>query len=112
MNNSTIKRCDITIKLRGDNVYDLYLNGKWIASRGSYESILEEMCDATKHELLREDSQYKTILEKSTRVHVYGHSKLGTILSAGEMRGDVVYSVLLDDETYCLILKRTDFEVV
>lgn len=43
MNNETIKRFDITIKLRGDNVYDLYIDGKWIASRGSYENILDEV---------------------------------------------------------------------
>ena len=42
MNNSTIKRFDITIKLRGDNVYDLYFNDEWVASRGSYRNILDE----------------------------------------------------------------------
>jgi hypothetical protein len=42
MNNSTVKRFDITIKLRGDNVYDLYFNGEWAASRGHYMNILDE----------------------------------------------------------------------
>ena len=42
MNNSTIKKFELTIKLRGDNIYDLYLNGEWQASRGSYVNILEE----------------------------------------------------------------------
>ena len=42
MNNSTVKRFDIIIKLRGDNVYDLYLNDEWVASRGHYENILNE----------------------------------------------------------------------
>ena len=42
MNNKTIKRFDITIKLRGDNVYDLYFNNEWAASRGSYDSILND----------------------------------------------------------------------
>ena len=42
MNNKTMKRFDITIKLRGDNVYDLYFNDEWVASRGSYENILDE----------------------------------------------------------------------
>ena len=42
MNNSTIKRFDLTIKLRGDHVYDLYFNDEWVASRGSYENILDE----------------------------------------------------------------------
>lgn len=42
MNNKTIKRFDITIKLRGDNVYDLYVNDEWISSRGHYRNILDE----------------------------------------------------------------------
>jgi hypothetical protein len=42
MNNSTIKKFNITIKLRGDNVYDLYFNDEWVASRGSYKNILYE----------------------------------------------------------------------
>lgn len=42
MNNKTIERFDITIKLRGDNVYDLYINNEWITSRGSYNSILDD----------------------------------------------------------------------
>ena len=33
---------EMTIKLRGDNVYDLYMNGQWVASRGHYENILNE----------------------------------------------------------------------
>ena len=52
MNNETIKRFDITIKLRGDNVYDLYLWGDWVASRGSCESILEETKNVIKEALL------------------------------------------------------------
>lgn len=42
MNNKTIKRFDITIKLRGDNVYDLYFNDEWVSSRGSYNGILDD----------------------------------------------------------------------
>ena len=41
MNNKTIH--EFTIKLRGDNVYDLYVDDQWIASRGHYENILEEI---------------------------------------------------------------------
>lgn len=41
MNNET--KFEWKIKMRYDNVYDLYLNGKWIASRGSYEGILAEL---------------------------------------------------------------------
>ena len=43
MNNETVKKFDITIKLRGDNVYDLYINDEWITSRGSCENILDEV---------------------------------------------------------------------
>lgn len=41
MNNKTIH--EFTIKLRGDNVYDLYVDGEWVSSRGHYENILEEI---------------------------------------------------------------------
>lgn len=54
MNNETIMNFDIKIKLRGDNVYDLYMNGKWIASRGNYECILDEVKKAMRSELLGE----------------------------------------------------------
>lgn len=54
MNNETIKRFDITIKLRGDNVYDLYLGGEWIASRGSCENILDELKGAIREILISE----------------------------------------------------------
>jgi hypothetical protein len=52
MSNETIKRFDITIKLRGDNVYDLYFDSKWVASRGSYESILDEAKQTMKQSLI------------------------------------------------------------
>ena len=48
MNNET--KMEWKIKLRNDNVYDLYLNGKWIISRGSCENILAEL-----RLLMRED---------------------------------------------------------
>lgn len=51
MNNETIKKFDITIKLRGDNVYDLYMDGRWIASRGSSENILDEVRNEIKKSL-------------------------------------------------------------
>lgn len=41
MNNKTI--CRFEIKMRGDNVYDLYVNSKWVVSRGHYENILDEV---------------------------------------------------------------------
>ena len=52
MNNDTIKRFDVTIKLRGDNVYDLYFNNEWVASRGSCDSILEEARNVIKGSLI------------------------------------------------------------
>lgn len=54
MSNETIKRFDIIIKLRGDNVYDLYIDGKWIASRGCYNGIAEEVQKAMKKSLIGE----------------------------------------------------------
>ena len=54
MNNKTIKRFDITIKLRGDNVYDLYLDGEWVASRGSCENIVDEAKNVIRNSLLGE----------------------------------------------------------
>ena len=41
MANKTVH--NFTIKLREDRVYDLYLNGKWMVSRGGYENILTEL---------------------------------------------------------------------
>ena len=52
VSNETIKKFDITIKLRGDNVYDLYIDGNWMASRGSCETILDEVRNAVKKSLL------------------------------------------------------------
>ena len=50
-NNETVKKFDITIKLRGDNVYDLYMNNEWIASRGSCDNILDEVKNEIKKSL-------------------------------------------------------------
>ena len=55
MNNKTIERFDITIKLRGDNVYDLYINNEWVASRGSYWGILNEAKAIIENELINKD---------------------------------------------------------
>lgn len=54
MNNKTIKKFDITIKLRGDNVYDLYMDGEWIASRGSCDNIVNELKNEIKKSLINE----------------------------------------------------------
>ena len=53
MNNSTIKKFELVIKLRGDNVYDLYLNGKWVASRGHYENILDDAKKIIEEDLIK-----------------------------------------------------------
>ena len=55
MNNKTIERFDITIKLRGDNVYDLYINNEWVGSRGSYESILNDAKKVIEYELVNKE---------------------------------------------------------
>ena len=54
MSNETMKRFDITIKLRGDNVYDLYLDCEWITSRGNCENVLDEVKKVIKQSLLVE----------------------------------------------------------
>lgn len=41
MNNKTVHK--YTIKLRGDNVYDLYVDDVWTVSRGHYDNILEDI---------------------------------------------------------------------
>ena len=41
MNNET--KIEWKIKRRGDGVYDLYVNGKWVVSRGHHENILAEL---------------------------------------------------------------------
>lgn len=41
MNNSTVN--NFTIKLREDRVYDLYCDGKWVVSRGSFDGIIKEL---------------------------------------------------------------------
>lgn len=41
MANKTVKK--FVIKLREDRVYDLYVDDQWVLSRGSHESILEEL---------------------------------------------------------------------
>ena len=38
MNNKTVE--EIKIKLRGDNVYDIYVNGEWIDAAGYYMKAL------------------------------------------------------------------------
>lgn len=54
MNNTSIKRYDITIKLRGDNVYDLYLDGEWVASGGTCEKVLDAAAKAIREKQLKE----------------------------------------------------------
>lgn len=56
MSNETIKKYEITVKLRGDNVYDMYVNGDWVVSRGNCDSLLEEAKRYIKDDLLEEKS--------------------------------------------------------
>lgn len=42
-NNETIKKFDVVVKLRGDNVYDIYLDEEWYCSRGNYVAAAEEV---------------------------------------------------------------------
>ena len=51
-NNETLKKFEVIIKLRGDNVYDLYVDGEWIASRGSCDNIVDEARDVIKKSLI------------------------------------------------------------
>ena len=41
MANKTVKK--FVIKRREDRVYDLYIDDQWVLSRGSHDSILEEL---------------------------------------------------------------------
>ena len=43
MNNRTIE--EIKIKRRGDNVYDIYVNGEWIDAAGYYMKALLIVAD-------------------------------------------------------------------
>ena len=52
-NNKTVKKFNIVLKLKGDNVYDLYLDDEWIASRGSCDNILEVLKDEIRKSFLK-----------------------------------------------------------
>ena len=41
MNNKTVH--NFTIKYRGDRVFDIYVDGKWVESRGSYENVIDDL---------------------------------------------------------------------
>ena len=53
MNNATVKEFNFKIKLREDNVYDLYVDGNHVASRGSYLGIVEEVNRVMETELIQ-----------------------------------------------------------
>lgn len=40
---------DFLIKLKSDNTYNLYLDGKIVAVKGNYEGIAKEFCDVAKN---------------------------------------------------------------
>ena len=52
MNNETVKEFNIKIKLRGDNVYDLYVNGEWISSHGNCDKVLEDVSGVVEEALM------------------------------------------------------------
>ena len=54
MSNETVKRFDIMIKLRGDNVYDLYIDGEHTSSRGNCDALLDDAKVVIKEKLLGE----------------------------------------------------------
>lgn len=41
MNNETVH--EIKIKVRGDRVFDLYVDNAWVVSKGYYENIADEV---------------------------------------------------------------------
>ena len=49
MNNKTIER--IEIKMRGDNVYDIYVNKQFIGNAGCYLKALEMVKEYIEHEI-------------------------------------------------------------
>ena len=49
MNNTTVER--IEIKMRGNNVYDIYVNKKFIGNAGCYLVALERVKDFIEYEL-------------------------------------------------------------
>ena len=52
MNNSTVEQFNIKVKLRGDNMYDLYIDSEHVATRGSYKGIVEEICKEMENRLI------------------------------------------------------------
>ncbi len=52
MNNETIH--EYTVKLKGDGVYDIYLDGIHMGSKGSYKSALQEL-----EPIMKEVDDYK-----------------------------------------------------
>jgi hypothetical protein len=41
MNNRTVEKFEFVVKLREDRVWDLYLDGIWVGSCGSVDSVLK-----------------------------------------------------------------------
>ena len=42
-NNETVEKFDFTIKLRGDGVFDIYIEGVWFDAAGTVDSALERV---------------------------------------------------------------------
>lgn len=54
MNNETIH--EFMIKLRGDNVYDLYVDGAWVDCRGYHERIVEVLSEVMKGVVMKREN--------------------------------------------------------
>ena len=52
MNNETVKEFNIMINLRGDRVYDLYMDGNWVVSRGRSSAIVDDIKSLIEKELM------------------------------------------------------------
>ena len=86
MNNSTIH--EFTIKLRGDNVYDLYVNDVLVASRGHYENILDELRNAMKNAEISnmKDMEMKAMEEYFNKLSgCYQHGNVYEITEDGKL---------------------------
>ena len=64
-NNETLRKFEIIIKLRGDNVYDLYVDGGWISSHGNSDKVLEDV-----------ESIVKTALSQTIKLLFYWQNRV------------------------------------
>ena len=53
-NNETVKKFEVVVKLRGDNIYDIYLGKEWYCSHGSYVAAAQEVKQLMEEAFLEE----------------------------------------------------------